>query len=220
MEAFPRTIAVAMLEGRCIDPVSKQEVSLFFSDIVGFTSISSEMDAGKVTSLLNRLFRKFDDLAYHHGVQKIDVVGDAYIAATNFVEDQSADHAARLARFAIDAMRAANNTSIDEDDSRDSGRIGGVPIRMGMHCGPVSGSVIGSQNLKYTLLGDTVNIASRMESTSIAGRIHCSEPMAQLISDQAPDVMTQCRYFAFTPLSAGVAHFNNCNLWMVLFIFC
>ena len=144
MEAFPRPLAVAMLEGRSVEPISKNMVSLLFSDIVGFTTISSKMDAAKVSSLLNRLFRKFDDLAYLHGVQKIDVVGDAYIAATNFIEEQSADHAARLARFAIDAMEAARSTCVDEDHPD---LLGSIPIRVGMHCGPVAGSVIGSQVL-------------------------------------------------------------------------
>ena len=190
MEAFPRPIAVAMLEGRCIEPISKSMVSLLFSDIVGFTTISSTMDPAKVSSLLNRLFRKFDDLAYLHGVQKIDVVGDAYIAATNFMEEQSADHAARLARFAIDAMKAARGTLIDEEHPD---LFGSVPIRVGMHCGPVAGSVIGSQNLKYTLIGDTVNIASRMESTSAAGRIQCSERIAALIATQADEIVLQSR---------------------------
>jgi class 3 adenylate cyclase len=191
MEAFPRPIAVAMLEGRCIEPISKSMVSLLFSDIVGFTTISSTMDPAKVSSLLNRLFRKFDDLSYLHGVQKIDVVGDAYIAATNFMEDQAADHAARLARFAIDAMKAARETCIDEEHPD---LFGCIPIRIGMHCGPVAGSVIGSQNLKYTLIGDTVNIASRMESTSTAGRIQCSQRVAALLAEQADEIVLQRRW--------------------------
>jgi hypothetical protein len=88
MEAFPHRIASALLDGRQLESISKPSVSLLFSDIVGFTAMSATMDPGKVTSLLRRLFYKLDRLAYIHGVQKIDVIGDAYIAAANFSEDQ------------------------------------------------------------------------------------------------------------------------------------
>ena len=88
MEAFPHSIASAMLDGRKIEPINKDTVSLMFSDIVGFTALSSTMSAERVSNMLSRLFKRFDRLAHLHGVQKIDVVGDAYIAATNFMEDQ------------------------------------------------------------------------------------------------------------------------------------
>ena len=191
MEAFPRPIALAMLQGSKIEAVSKNLASVLFSDIVGFTSISSALDARKVSDLLNRLFRKFDRLAYIHGVQKIDVVGDAYIAAANFVEDQAADHAARLARFAVAAIEAAADTRIDEDAPAGSGC---VQIRIGMHCGPVSGTVVGPQHLKYTLMGETVHVASRMESTGLASRIQCSEASAALIRQQAHEMVLRRRW--------------------------
>jgi hypothetical protein len=105
MEAFPMPIALAMLDGKEIKQISKDPVSIFFSDIVGFTTLSSEMNVVQVSNLLHSLFSKFDRLAYIHGVQKVDVIGDAYVAATNFTEDQPNDHAARLARFALGAAQ-------------------------------------------------------------------------------------------------------------------
>ena len=90
MEAFPMPIALAMLDGKEIKQISKDPVSLFFSDIVGFTALSSEMDVIQVSNMLHSLFSKLDRLAYIHGVQKVDVIGDAYVAATNFTEDQVA----------------------------------------------------------------------------------------------------------------------------------
>eukprot|EP00291_Cryptomonas_curvata_P009430 CAMPEP_0172200544 /NCGR_PEP_ID=MMETSP1050-20130122/29399_1 /TAXON_ID=233186 /ORGANISM="Cryptomonas curvata, Strain CCAP979/52" /LENGTH=245 /DNA_ID=CAMNT_0012877883 /DNA_START=112 /DNA_END=845 /DNA_ORIENTATION=+ len=74
MEAFPHSIAAAMLDGRRIAPITKDNVSLLFSDIVGFTALSGAMPADRVSAMLNRLFKKFDRLAHLHGVQKIDVV--------------------------------------------------------------------------------------------------------------------------------------------------
>jgi class 3 adenylate cyclase len=155
-----------------------------FSDIVGFTTISSKMSPTKVSDLLDRLFRKFDALAQAHGIQRVDIIGDAYMAATNLLEDQAGDHAARLARFALDAVAAARSTRID-DDAPDSPS---VAIRVGLHCGPVSACVLGAHAGKYTLVGDTVNVASRMESASIPGHVQCSEAAAALIALQSRDI--------------------------------
>ena len=154
MEAFPQPIALAMLQGSKIEAVSKNLASVLFSDIVGFTAISSGLDARKVSDLLNRLFRKFDRLAYVHGVQKVDVVGDAYIAATNFVEDQATDHAARLARFAVAAIEAAADTRIDEDAPAGSGR---VQLRVG-HLREIAG---GGGRIFHSFPGTIANPAAR-----------------------------------------------------------
>jgi hypothetical protein len=118
------------------------------------------------------------------------VVGDAYIAATNFTEDQPDDHAARLARFAIDAVTAAQAVPIDEDDPE---RHGYLEVRVGMHCGPVVGIVADRAALKYTLIGETAAVAARMESSGAAGRIQCSAASARLIAQQADDVMLRPR---------------------------
>jgi class 3 adenylate cyclase len=88
MQAFPAGVAEAMLAGRAPEPVSRECVSVFFSDVVGFTTLSSRMEAGRVSRMLGRLFARMDALAAEHGVQKVDVIGDAYLAATNFLEEQ------------------------------------------------------------------------------------------------------------------------------------
>ncbi len=189
-EAFPRQIATAMIEGRKISPISRSAVSLLFSEVVGFEELSTKLCADKVFDLLDRLYRKFDKIALTHGVQKVDTFGKVFMAATNFMEDQATDHAARLARFACEALRAAGETLIDEHEPA-SRRI---QLRIGMHCGPVTGNVIGSQNLKYTLLGDTVNIAARMQTTCTPGRIQCSAATAAALeSQQAPDIALRAR---------------------------
>ena len=177
------------MEGRRPEPITRDQVSVFFSDIVGFTSLSSALDPARVSSLLTRLFAKFDALARLHGIQKLDVIGDAYLAATNVLEDQAADHAARLARFAMDAVVAAAATRLDDDDPASQA----IQIRVGLHSGPVSATVVGAQGFKYTLFGDTVNTASRMESTSLPGRIQCSAAAAALIADQDPQVPLAAR---------------------------
>mmetsp|Transcript_24363 Transcript_24363/g.54895 ORF Transcript_24363/g.54895 Transcript_24363/m.54895 type:complete len:1195 (-) Transcript_24363:108-3692(-) len=187
-DVFPRHIANALREGRKVEPERRDMVTIFFSDIVGFTTISSTLDPVKVSNMLDRLYSAFDRLSQTHGVFKVETIGDAYMAVTNLVEDQPFDHALRIARFAIGAIKAAQSTPVDLDDPSK----GTVQIRVGFHCGPVVANVVGTRNLRYCLFGDTVNTASRMESNSEALKIHCSERAADVLKKQAAETEVHC----------------------------
>ena len=178
---FPKKVADVLREGRKVEPESRECVSIFFSDIVGFTDISSRLSPLKVSDMLDRLYHSFDEFSRAHDVFKIETIGDAYMAVTNLVKDQD-DHAKRLVDFAVEALAAANETLIDVDDKS----RGCVNIRVGLHSGPVVASVVGSRNLKYSIFGDTVNVAARMEQNSRVNRIHMSESTAKILRLQDP----------------------------------
>ncbi len=164
-----------------IQPESHECVTIFFSDIVGFTDISAQLDPMRVSDMLHRLYTVFDALSTEHHVFKVETIGDAYMAVTNLVDrTQQDNHALRIAHFAIHAIEAANSTLIDPGNPD----LGTIQIRVGFHSGPVVANVVGSRNPRYCLFGDTVNTASRMESTSVKGKIQCSERSAKILMDQ------------------------------------
>ena len=188
-DMFPRHIAEALRDGKTVEPEHKESVTVFFSDIAGFTEMSSSLSARKVADLLDRLYTKFDGLSQKHDIFKVETIGDAYMAVTNLVKDQQVDHAKRIAEFAIDAIQAANSTPIDPSDPEK----GFVNIRCGFHSGSVVADVVGTRSPRYCLFGDTVNTASRMETNSKINCILCSEASYQLLKVQCPDLPVVCR---------------------------
>jgi len=187
-EVFPPHIAAALREGRKVEPEKRECVTIFFSDIVGFTNISSQLAPEKISEMLDRLYTRFDALSTAHKVFKVETIGDAYMAVTNLVDDQP-DHACILGKFAKEALTAAQETLIDADNPS----MGSIRIRVGLHSGPVVANVVGSRNPRYCLFGDSVNTASRMESNSIVNQIHLSESTAKLIDSQSTDLKTAYR---------------------------
>lgn len=145
---FDRKIAEALQAGRQVEAEHRDCVTIFFSDIVNFTSISSELEPRKVADLLDRLYTAFDALSNAYDIFKVETIGDAYMAVTNLVKDQPDDHAKRIAEFGIAAIEAANETLIDTDDAEK----GYVNIRCGFHSGPVVADVVGKKNPRYGFL--------------------------------------------------------------------
>lgn len=168
--------------------INKNFITVLFADIVGFTEISSKLESFKVKDLLDRWFRTLEIIADDFNIHEIDTIGDSFIGATNVFQDQD-DHAARMAKFGICAIKAAELTRIDIGNFAH----GNLSLRIGIHSGPCTASVVGLRHPKFTLFGDTVNTASRMESTSKPGKIQCSHNTAYLIGIQDPGILIKKR---------------------------
>ena len=133
-----------------------EEASILFADVVDFTPLSSRLDAREVVGLLDRLFTSFDELVDRHDVEKIKTIGDCYMVAAG-VPRQRPDHAHALAGLALEMGECARNC-LPEGTEHD------LRLRIGISSGPVVAGVIGRRRFLYDLWGDTVNMASRMES--------------------------------------------------------
>ena len=142
-------------------------VTVLFTDIVGFTKMSGGMSAEEVVTLLNKMISLFDERAKREGIEKIKTIGDAYMAACGLTEEADNDSALKMIRFAqgvLDDVRVFNENSPVK-----------VQIRVGINTGNLVAGVIGKTKFIYDIWGDTVNVASRMESTGEPMRIHVSE---------------------------------------------
>ena len=180
LQVFPWHVSQALKENRKVEPETFPSVTIFFSDVVGFTEMASDMEPHLVMDMLDRLYTKFDMLSEKYDVFKVETIGDSYMAVSNLHTSQAADHALRIACFAQAAVEAANQTPIDLMDSSK----GCVRVRIGFHCGSVVATVVGRKNPRYCLFGDAVNTASRMETNSDASKVLCSADAHALLHAQ------------------------------------
>uniref|UniRef100_A0A061QZE9 Guanylate cyclase soluble subunit beta n=1 Tax=Tetraselmis sp. GSL018 TaxID=582737 RepID=A0A061QZE9_9CHLO len=143
-----------------------EQVTVLFSDIVGFTDLASSVATTAVVEMLDTLFSWFDKLTDMHGVYKVETIGDAYMVVAGLDEESRPNHAERALSMARDMISAAERVS------RPDGRS--LQIRLGVHTGLAYAGVVGCKRPRFCLFGDTVNVASRMESNSFPQCIHVS----------------------------------------------
>ncbi|KAL7505956.1 hypothetical protein ACHAXN_003317 [Cyclotella atomus] len=154
------------------------DTSIMFSDIVGFTKWSSERSPHEVFKLLERLFWEFDDIAQRLHVFKLGTIGDCYIAVTG-IPDPIDDHATLLTQFAFECRTKVRKVCSDlEAEGLDTAKL---DMRFGIHSGAITAGILRGTKSRFELFGDTINTASRMESTGQAGKIQLSEETAELL---------------------------------------
>jgi len=140
--------------------------------VVGFTTLASAMQTKQLVLLLNHLFTKFDTLVDQQDVYKVETIGDAYMAASG--HDSKADHAMRLLQMAIGMLKEVRTIKYSKEEAAVM-NSSHLQIRLGLHTGPTYAGVVGKKCPRYCFFGDTVNTASRMESTGVPMCIQMSE---------------------------------------------
>lgn len=172
---LPEPIAQKLRDNPTTIAESVDEATVLFSDIVGFTPFSEQLEPNEILELLDTLFGKFDDLCVDHRVEKIKTIGDAYMAVAG-IPRPDPDHAASIVELALDMQRAAVAIAPLWPTE--------LKLRIGISSGPVVAGVIGHRKFAYDLWGDTVNTASRMESQGRPNRIHVSSTTYELLRDR------------------------------------
>ena len=172
LNILPSSIAQRLKQEQGIIADSFENVSVMFADLVGFTELSSRKSPSEIVEMLNAIFSKFDQLAEQHGLEKIKTIGDAYMVVAGLPTPRI-DHAEAIAQMALDIQAEIKELSIS------TGEL--FNLRIGINSGPVVAGVIGIKKFIYDLWGDTVNIASRMESQGIAGAIQVTATTYDLL---------------------------------------
>lgn len=165
LNILPAPIAAEMKQGRRTIATTHRDVTVLFADIVGFTKLSRSLDGEALVALLNRVFSSFDALSERHGLEKIKTIGDSYMAVGG-LPTAMPDNAAAVAAMALEMQAMIGTIAKPLGQS--------LSLRIGIHSGPVVAGVIGRHKFSYDLWGDTVNLASRMESNGEPGRIQLS----------------------------------------------
>lgn len=153
-----------------------ESVSVMFTDFISFTEYATHLPPEKLVESVDKYFSRFDDIIDKYGLEKIKTVGDSYMCAGGLTTPMT-DHAHRMVRAAIEIADCVKDLKANGEDPR-------FEIRIGINTGPVVAGVVGTRKFAYDIWGDTVNIASRMESTSAPGKINVSEYTYELIRDE------------------------------------
>ncbi|NET37035.1 MAG: response regulator [Cyanothece sp. SIO1E1] len=175
LNMLPQKIAERLKRGHDTIASSFDEVTVLFADLVNFTQLSARIAPKDLVGILNEIFSAFDQLSERYGLEKIKTIGDAYMVVGGMPTVRS-DHAKAIAAIALDMQQEITRFRSDLGEP--------FQLRIGINSGPVIAGVIGTKKFNYDLWGDTVNVASRMESQGQPGRIQVTEATYKLLRDQ------------------------------------
>ncbi|XP_023615076.1 atrial natriuretic peptide receptor 1 [Myotis lucifugus] len=176
-QILPHSVAEQLKRGETVEAEAFDSVTIYFSDIVGFTALSAESTPMQVVTLLNDLYTCFDAVIDNFDVYKVETIGDAYMVVSGLPVRNGRLHACEVARMALallDAVRSFHIRHRPQEQLR---------LRIGIHTGPVCAGVVGLKMPRYCLFGDTVNTASRMESNGEALKIHLSSETKAVLEE-------------------------------------
>ncbi|XP_037094496.1 atrial natriuretic peptide receptor 1-like [Pollicipes pollicipes] len=175
-QMLPEPIA-RQLKGKGQVPAeSFESVTVYFSDIVGFTKISSQSSPMQVVTFLNVLYKLFDSRIDRYDVYKVETIGDAYMCVSGLPSRNGDQHASEVADMSLDLLQGIQKFEVPHI----KGQL--VQIRIGLNTGPCVAGVVGTKMPRYCLFGDTINVASRMESTGLPQMVHVSDTTHELLA--------------------------------------
>ncbi|XP_035890480.1 uncharacterized protein LOC118502368 [Anopheles stephensi] len=174
-QMLPPAVVKQLKQQRQVPAETFDAVTIFFSDIVGFTDISASSSAMEVVIMLNTLYRLFDSIILKYDVYKVETIGDAYMVVSGLPQRNGDRHAGEIAMMSLDLVCGISGFTIPHMNNRT------LEIRVGINTGPCVAGVVGTTMPRYCLFGDTINTASRMESTGEPMKIHISESTKEVL---------------------------------------
>uniref|UniRef100_A0A9J8D760 Guanylate cyclase n=1 Tax=Cyprinus carpio carpio TaxID=630221 RepID=A0A9J8D760_CYPCA len=179
---LPGPVVRSLKETGKVEPELFDEVTIYFSDIVGFTTLCHFSTPMEVVDMLNDIYKNFDSILDNHDVYKVETIGDAYMVVSGLPRRNGNRHAKDICCMALDILSFLGTFQLQH--------LPGIPmwIRIGVHSGPCAAGVVGIKMPRYCLFGDTVNTASRMESTGLPLRIHASQSTINILQ------RTDCKF--------------------------